>query len=243
MSLPFVSIPRTDTPVLLLHGILGSFEVEMAPLVPYFEQDFFIAGVDFRMHGTAAGDGAAITLDGLCQDVIAAMDTLEVESAHLCGYSLGGFVGLALAHRFPDRVRSVLMHGTKFYWTDENAAMFADGLRAEFIGSRQPRRAAKLAVQHGGDHWRALCDAASEFVRALPGVFSEAQAREVAVPVLASIGDRDELVAINEVAALYGVLPNGELSVLPNTRHPFHLLDRLRFCADAKAFFLRADAH
>jgi pimeloyl-ACP methyl ester carboxylesterase len=242
MTLPFVSSPRTDTPVLLLHGILGSFEAEMEPLAPYFEQDFYVAGVDFRLHGTAAAaDAASITLDGLVDDVLEAMETLDLPSAHLCGYSLGGFVALALAHRAPQRVRSIVMHGTKFYWTEENASMFADEMRADTIGSKQPRWAARLAVQHGSEHWRRLCNAASDFVRGLPGVFTEAQAKEVAVPVQVGTGDRDELVPPEEALALYRALPAGALSVLPDTRHAFHLIDRTRFCNDAKTFILRAD--
>ena len=242
MTLPFISSPRTDTPVLLLHGILGSFEAEMEPLAPYFEQDFYVAGVDFRMHGTAAvADATSITLDGLVDDVIEAMDALDLPSAHLCGYSLGGFVALALAHRLPQRVRSIVMHGTKFYWTEENTSTFADEIRADAIGLKQPRWAARLAVQHGNEHWRPLCNAASDFVRGLPGLVTEAHASEVTVPVQVGTGDHDELVSPEEAMALYRALPAGALSVLPSTRHAFHLIDRTRFCNDAKAFILRAD--
>jgi pimeloyl-ACP methyl ester carboxylesterase len=97
-------------------------------------------------------------------------------------------------------------------------------------------------VQHGNEQWRPLCNAASDFVRDLPGLFTEVQAREVTVPVLVGTGDHDELVPPEEAMALYRVLPAGALSVLPDTRHAFHLIDRTRFCNDAKAFMLRADA-
>ncbi|MBL0174963.1 MAG: alpha/beta fold hydrolase [Ignavibacteria bacterium] len=229
MSTRFMFGSREDAPILLLHGILGTFESEMAPLVPFLERDRFLIGADFRMHGSAAGEGSGITLDGLCDDALAAMDAHGIESAHVAGYSLGGFVGLALAHRRPERVKSVLLHATKFYWTADNARGFADGMRPDRIEEKQPRWAARLATLHGGEHWRVLCEAASDFVLSLPGQFTETEAAGVHCPVRVSVGDRDELVSIEECAALYRVLPAGSLSVLANTRHPFGLIDLAGF--------------
>jgi pimeloyl-ACP methyl ester carboxylesterase len=229
MSTRFTFGSRQDSPILLLHGILGTFESEMAPLVPFLERERFLIGANFRMHGGAAGEGTGITLEGLCDDALAALDAHGIEGAHIAGYSLGGFVGLALAHRRPERVKSVLLHATKFFWTADNARDFAAGMRPDRIEEKQPRWAAKLAALHGGDHWRALCEAAADFVLSLPGQFTETEAAGVHCPVRVSVGDRDELVSVEESAALYRALPAGSLSVLANTRHPFGLIDRTAF--------------
>jgi pimeloyl-ACP methyl ester carboxylesterase len=44
-------------------------------------------------------------------------------------------------------------------------------------------------------------------------------ARQSALPVLVSVGDRDELVPVHEAYRLSRTLPQGQLLVLPATRH------------------------
>ncbi len=43
-------------------------------------------------------------------------------------------------------------------------------------------------------------------------------------PTLISVGDRDELVPLNEAQRLSRTLPHGSLIVLPGVRHPFQTL-------------------
>ena len=46
------------------------------------------------------------------------------------------------------------------------------------------------------------------------------QAAEANFPVLVSVGDKDQLISVEEVIRLVHVLPKGELLVLPATPHP-----------------------
>ena len=57
-------------------------------------------------------------------------------------------------------------------------------------------------------------------VSLVEGGIAERLLKNVQVPVLVSVGDRDELVLLPEAFRLSRALPNGELLVLPNTRHP-----------------------
>lgn len=49
--------------------------------------------------------------EGLYEDAVALLDQLGVDSCHWVGASIGGFVGLRLAARHPDRVRSLVLIG------------------------------------------------------------------------------------------------------------------------------------
>jgi pimeloyl-ACP methyl ester carboxylesterase len=49
--------------------------------------------------------------EGLYEDAVALLDELGVESCHWVGASVGGFVGIRLAARHPDRVRSLTLIG------------------------------------------------------------------------------------------------------------------------------------
>lgn len=49
--------------------------------------------------------------EGLYDDALALLDQLEVDSCHWVGASVGGFVGVRLAARHPERVRSLVLIG------------------------------------------------------------------------------------------------------------------------------------
>jgi pimeloyl-ACP methyl ester carboxylesterase len=49
--------------------------------------------------------------EGLCDDAVALLDQLGIDSCHWVGASIGGFVGIRLAVRHPHRVRSLVLIG------------------------------------------------------------------------------------------------------------------------------------
>ena len=156
----------------------------------------------------------------MVRDLVGLLDHLEIEQAHVAGYSLGGYLGLMLALHQPQRVETVLMHGTKFYWTREAAAGMREQLEPDRMVEKVPAYADQLAQEHGS-RWRMLVRQAADLVARLSeeGI-TEGMARRVQVPVLVSVGDRDELVPLPEALRLSRVLPAGRLLVLPATRHP-----------------------
>ena len=93
--------------VLLLHGWAvhgGMYEGMRAAL----EQHFELLVPDLRGHGYSATPAkpGRWQIEHFADDLVAALDQLEIDALHLGGYSMGGFVALALAQKIPDRVRS-----------------------------------------------------------------------------------------------------------------------------------------
>jgi 3-oxoadipate enol-lactonase len=93
-------------PLLLLNGVFmtaASWQVVARPLA----KSFRVIRCDFRgqlMTPAPPPDD----LDGHADDVVALLDELGIETAHVVGTSLGGVVGAIAAGRFPDRVRSLV---------------------------------------------------------------------------------------------------------------------------------------
>jgi pimeloyl-ACP methyl ester carboxylesterase len=46
-------------------------------------------------------------------DVVALLDYLEIEQAVICGLSMGGYIAFSLVHRFPHRVRALVLAATR----------------------------------------------------------------------------------------------------------------------------------
>ncbi|MEH6468765.1 MAG: alpha/beta hydrolase [Porticoccus sp.] len=105
-----IAISYTDEgqgdPLLFLHG-LGVSRADWAPQIKYFSKNFRTIAPDFRGHGESAAPDTEYNIPIHAADVIALMDALELDSAHVVGLSMGGMVAFQLAVDAPSRLRSM----------------------------------------------------------------------------------------------------------------------------------------
>jgi pimeloyl-ACP methyl ester carboxylesterase len=95
-------------PVVLLAGlgntawIWSDFGARLA------REGFRVVALTRRAHGESAAPSSGYTLDTLAADVIAFMDSLGLQRAHLVGHSLAGAELTRIAARYPERVRRLV---------------------------------------------------------------------------------------------------------------------------------------
>ncbi|MGH2829876.1 MAG: alpha/beta fold hydrolase [Actinomycetota bacterium] len=92
--------------VLLLHG-LGATKASFATTVVALAPGHRVIAPDLLGHGDSAKPRVRYDASTIARFVIDLMDSMELESAHVVGNSLGGRVALEVAMTVPDRVRSV----------------------------------------------------------------------------------------------------------------------------------------
>jgi 3-oxoadipate enol-lactonase len=93
-----------DAPVVLLSNSLGATRGMWDPQVPVLAERYRVITYDTRGHGESPAPAGEYTIDDLTDDVVALLDRLGVERAHVAGVSLGGMTALRLAAREPGRV-------------------------------------------------------------------------------------------------------------------------------------------
>jgi 3-oxoadipate enol-lactonase len=98
--------PR-DAPVVVLSNSLGATRAMWDPQVPALAERFRVVTYDTRGHGSSPAPAGPYTLDDLVDDVLALLDRLGVQRAHVAGLSLGGMTAMRLAAREPGRVRRI----------------------------------------------------------------------------------------------------------------------------------------
>lgn len=91
-------------PVVVLSNSLGSTHRMWDAQIGALQQRFRVVRYDTRGHGGSPVTDGPYSIDDLADDVIALLDRLEVQRAHVVGLSLGGMTGLRLAARNPERV-------------------------------------------------------------------------------------------------------------------------------------------
>ncbi|MDT8304860.1 MAG: alpha/beta hydrolase [Anaerolineae bacterium] len=206
--------------LLLLPGLLGTAN-QWSRFVAPLAADFRVVLVDLRGHGRSENRAATLEPEQMVRDILGLLEHLGVDATHVAGYSLGGYLGLMLHLNEPRRVSSLLMHATKFYWTAESIANLRQQLDPDQLAEKVPSYANQLAADHGANRWRTVVRQAADLVVRLGETgLTERAARRAQLPVLVSVGDRDELVTLAEALRLSRVLAEGQLLVLPGVRHP-----------------------
>ncbi|MCF6745515.1 3-oxoadipate enol-lactonase [Blastococcus sp. KM273128] len=93
-----------DAPLVVLSHSLGATRAMWDPQVAPLAERFRVVTYDGRGHGASPAPAGPYALDDLVDDVLAVLDELGAERAHVAGVSLGGMVGMRMAAREPARV-------------------------------------------------------------------------------------------------------------------------------------------
>lgn len=123
-----------DAPVLILANSLGSTLEMWDPQVAELTRHFRVVRYDLRGHGASPTPPSPYSIGDLGADVVALMDDLNVQRAHLVGSSIGGMAALWVAANAPDRVDHLVAIGTSarlgppHVWTDRARTVLAGGM-------------------------------------------------------------------------------------------------------------------
>ncbi len=214
-------VPRPNSmPILFLHGALGS-RTQLASLTGSIHEHP-VHTFDLSGHGARPLPLKGLSFARFLRDVDAELDATGWESAHLFGYSMGGYAALLYAARHPQRVRSVTTLGTKLQWDRDGLDRELRMLDPEKMRAKVPAFVAQLAAEHGADRWESLVHATAKLITGLheqPLLTSEVL-RTIQCPALLCVGDRDTTAVPEHTLAAARQLPKGGVLVLPNTGHP-----------------------
>lgn len=221
----YAATSHEQPPVLFLHGALG-VRGQFEGLRKRFPERAHLA-VDFPSHGESRVTAGPMNCERLARDMLALLDALDIEKVDIIGHSMGGYVGLVMAHLAPARVSTVVTFGTKFYWDDATISKTVGELDPASLRAKSVRYYAALAAAHtaGG------ADGALAFAQSLIADFArwrldEEMVRAANVPLLASAGDRDAMVPAAEIMRLYGALDptSNAAAIVPGAPHPLQQL-------------------
>ncbi|MHB1317587.1 MAG: alpha/beta fold hydrolase [Anaerolineae bacterium] len=99
-------------PLVLLHGFAGWLEGWIdTGYVDALKGEYRLIVMDLRGHGTTSAPHhpQAYRLDLTAGDVIAVLDDLGLDQAHMWGYSMGARLVWGIAHFYPERCRSLIV--------------------------------------------------------------------------------------------------------------------------------------
>lgn len=218
-----------STPVLLLHGWIGSRR-SFAALLPLLAGHARVFAVDLRGHGDADKPPSGYDLSGLADDVVAVLDALEIPRAVLVGASSGGYVAQQVAVNSPDRVAGLVLAGAPQDLRGRRPFaseldQLSDPLDPAWVRSfvagftdldRLPSWFVDVMVED------ALRVPAPIWVASLTGLLTSPPPTDLGVikaPTLVISGGRDRLLGQEQTDALVAAIPGAEWIDYPDTGH------------------------
>jgi len=93
-------------PLVLLHGYPLDHTI-WEPVLPFLQGAADLVLPDLRGFGKSPSPQGGYSLADMAADVAALLDHLKIEQAAIAGHSMGGYIALAFAHAFPERIRGL----------------------------------------------------------------------------------------------------------------------------------------
>ena len=220
-------------PFLLLINGLGFGRWAWFKQVPSLSRHFRTITFDIRgEHSLSRG------VADLCAEVVALLDYLGVEKAHVLGTSLGGFVAQKLALERPDLVDRLVLVCTSYGAREPQPMSFQALGKMLGGGSLSPERAARRGLEGAtSDYYRVeqpeefdlilrwrLADSSSLFdyyQQMMAGTRFDAAfaVRNITSPTLVIHGTEDRYVPVANAAALAEAIPDARLRIVDDAGH------------------------
>lgn len=223
--------------VVLLHGFPldnSMWEAQRQTLGSMYR----VIAPDLRGHGRSAAPEGIYPIDDMADDVVELLDALRIgEPVVLGGLSMGGYVALSIAARYPKRLRGLMLMNSRSAADTPETARVREDLAQQVeatgdvgivVDSMLPRLFAPANLANR-----------AELVSQMRGVMERTPARGVAgalrgmavrpdrtgdlarmnVPTLVLGGAEDVLIPLDESRAMAATLPSAELVIIPDAGH------------------------
>lgn len=224
--------------VIVIHGLLGIPEKDFARLIDWLKPDYRVLAPSLRGFGESTPKPRVFPYDFYqrdAADVLAFMDALKIERAHLMGYSDGGEVALLAAGSAPERFLSAVVWGAVGYYGPAMRPVIQTYYPGDWItpearavhGITNPAafilgwvQAVKRIIDSGGDLSLSLAD-------------------KMTMPLLVMLGDQDRLNPVAYGQQLVARTPHGRL-VMFSCGHSVHTEAWEEFKPVVSAFLAQA---
>ena len=255
----------SGTPIVFVHEFGGDWR-SWEPQMRFFSRYFRC--ITYSARGFPPSDippePSSYSQQRARDDVIAVLDHLEIERAHVAGLSMGGFAALHVGIAHAKRARSVVIAGCgygaepgeKQKFQDEceaaaalfdrdgaaAAAKYAIGPTRVQYQNKDPRGWAEFARQLGEHDWRGQANPMRGVQMKRPSLWELVDdMKKMTVPALVVTGDEDDP-CIEPAILMKRSIPTAGLVVLPRAGHTINLEDPDAFNRALLDFFTLVDA-
>ena len=218
--------------ILVLSNSLGTTQELWERQLPALAEHVRVLTYDHPGHGSSAPPQQPCTVESLAHGLLQLLDELGLGRVSLCGVSLGGMVGMALALEAPERVERLVLACTSAYlgppegWAKRARIVRAEGVEAvadtvvgrwftSGLAGEEPQTVARFRAMLTAtprEGYARCCEAVGAW-----------DARErisaIAAPVLVIAGDEDPATPVAHAELIASRVAESRLVVLARAGH------------------------
>jgi pimeloyl-ACP methyl ester carboxylesterase len=225
-------------PNLVLLAGLASDSQSWSTVTNRLAKHFTLIMPDNRGCGRTKCPDETITIKNMAEDTVALMDHLEIESAHLAGHSMGGYVAQQICRDNPNRINKLILAATSSFTNKRNQALLNDLARYQDDGMDpkewfrclffwiftkhffEDEKMLDLSLDYSVNYpYPQTREQFRKQVEALNGFDGRDRLKEMQHQTLIVCGKEDILFAPHESISVLSVIPNSEVKVIDEAAH------------------------
>ena len=217
------------TPLVLVHGYPLDHTI-WYDMVAALENDFMLILPDLRGFGLTGVAESQFTIADMSSDIAGLLDHLGIDKVNIAGHSMGGYVALAFARHYPQRVLGLGLVSS------QAPADTPERKQGRYTAAEEILKNGVQSVAESMTPKLTPDERVQTFVRSLiagqrpaglAGALKAMAEREDSTPILSSFkfpvvvihGDADELIPIQRAQEVKAAIPHATLTELPAIGH------------------------
>ncbi len=242
-----------QSPVVLIHGLFGSYE-NLGVIARSLSEQYQVINIDVRNHGRSPHSDQ-MSYELMADDLAETLDALAIDHAILLGHSMGGKLAMAFALKYPLRVDKLLLadiapvayparHNSIFAGLNAVALdsltsrQQADSQLAQYISEAGVRQFLLKSLQKDNDtfSWRFNLAALQANYQALIG--GPPGSGHYDGPVLFIKGGASDYILPEHKTRIMQLFPQAQAKIIQGTGHWLHAEKPAAFTKLVKDFLL-----
>jgi len=214
----YYEVYGTGEPVVLLHGGGFGSTYEMFQFIDSLSGKYQVIAISTRGHGKSEIGSSPVTYEQRANDVMAVINAVTSDSVIIIGFSDGAYAGYKVASLYPEKVKKLVAIG---------AGEQVPGLRKVILNTKEAfgldslywKQQLALMPEPGRlqEYWTKMASFYNNMTA------SKELFASIRCPVLVMAGERDLNAPLATIIAAYQMIPNSQLSIIPNAPHPVFL--------------------
>ena len=244
-------------PLMLIAG-LGSDSQSWQPIIEELSRHCLVIAPDNRGTGRTRPQNARISIQQIADDCMKLAKHLGLSAVNLLGHSMGGFIALDLAIRYPDSINMLILAGSSASNSKRNDSLFFDwasclksGMDAElwfrnvfywlfsarfFENEAAVNDALRYAIEYP---YPQSANALRNQVEAIADFDCTEHLSGITIKTLVISGKEDLLFPPEVSARLAKAIPGAVFSMIENAAHSIHMEQPRAFTDRVLEFLLQ----
>ncbi|NJC97991.1 MAG: alpha/beta hydrolase [Anaerolineales bacterium] len=219
----------SGSPLMLLHGYPLDHHL-WDEITPLLEDIFDLIIPDLRGFGESTTVDQPYTMDDIAADLAGLLDHLGIQKTAVAGHSMGGYVALAFARLYPERVSGLGLVSTQVLADPpdrkegryKSAADVAENGTASVVEAMTPKFTSDERLQAFARKTMERQQPAA-YIGALKAMAERTDATSllasIKYPVVIVHGDADSLIPVDRAREVKAAIPGAHLAVLSGAGH------------------------